>query len=227
MAAFGSIGRYDRALILTEAARACAKKRRKRAIALYRRVLAVEPLNVELHAKLAPLLAETGQHFDARESFHEAARAWLREGNADRAEAVYREATGRLPRDLELWQAIAELQRAQGREQEALKTLLEARQQFRARRLRPQAIHLLRRVREIDAWHVDALLDLARLLAKTGQEVEAGLLLSGLAERALGGALRHVRAAQFRMDPTPARAWQWLRAVFPRAAGRESEALSP
>jgi hypothetical protein len=57
---------YDRTRILEEAARARARRKRARAIELYRWVLAIEPQNALLHAKLAPLLAEAGEHFDAR-----------------------------------------------------------------------------------------------------------------------------------------------------------------
>ena len=60
---------YDRQRILEEAARERARNRRRRAIALYRSVLAVERTSADLHAKLAPLLAETGQSFDAWQSY--------------------------------------------------------------------------------------------------------------------------------------------------------------
>ena len=60
---------YDRTRILDAAARARSRKKRERAIALYRWVLAAEPKNLELHGKLGPLLAESGQHFDAWSSF--------------------------------------------------------------------------------------------------------------------------------------------------------------
>ena len=57
MSLFHSRPRYDRARILEEAARARARNKRWRAIELYRWILAVEPNNADLHAKLAPLLA--------------------------------------------------------------------------------------------------------------------------------------------------------------------------
>ena len=66
---------YDRSRILDEAAHARAKKRRKKAIALYRRVLAVERHNAELHAKIAPLLSmlnrvPISQIMPSQSSFH-------------------------------------------------------------------------------------------------------------------------------------------------------------
>ena len=59
MALFRRRTTYDRARILEAAARARARGKRRRAIDLYRQVLFVEPRNGDLHAKLAPLLADT------------------------------------------------------------------------------------------------------------------------------------------------------------------------
>ncbi|UCE85773.1 MAG: tetratricopeptide repeat protein, partial [Deltaproteobacteria bacterium] len=189
MAPFARSDAYDRARILAEATRAQGKRRRRKAIALYRRVLTVEPENAELHARLAPLLAETGQWFDALQSFRQAAEGYLRSGRPERAVAAYREAARHLPREVEVWRAIGELQRAQGRNREAIQALLEGRRQFRSRELRPQAIYLLRRVREIDPGHVDATLDLARELARNRQADESSLILQALAARASGRTL--------------------------------------
>jgi tetratricopeptide (TPR) repeat protein len=214
MGLFRNHSAYDRSRILDAATRARAKKKRARAIDLYRWVLAVEPQNGELHVKLAPLLAETGQQFDAWCSFKAVARAYLREGHADKALAVYREAALYLPREAQAWQAVARLQHKRGCSREALETLLEASRHFRTRWLRPQAIHLLRRAREIEPWNFEVVLEIARLLASTGQRHEARILLQGLAERSGGERLRRVRAAQLRLAPGFGTAWRWLRAAL-------------
>lgn len=214
MGLFRNHSAYDRSRILEAATLARAKKKRARAIDLYRWVLAVEPQNGELHAKLAPLLAETGQQFDAWCSFKAVARAYLREGHADKALAVYREAALYLPREAQVWQAVARLQHKRGCPRDALKTLLEGSRHFRTRRLRPRAIHLLRRARAIQPWNFDVVLELARLLASTGQQHEARILLDGLAERSGKERLRRVRAAQFRLAPGLGTAWRWLRSAL-------------
>lgn len=209
---------YDRARILDAASRARARKKYPRAIDLYRQVLFVEPRNGDLHAKLAPLLADTGQHFDAWQSYRGVARACLREGHSEKALAVYREAANRLPREVQAWEATARLLHRAGRRTEALETLLEASRNFRSRRLRPQAVHLLRRARELDAWHFEIVRALAGLLAATRQRTEAQRLLEGLAEHATGTTLRQVRAAQFRLSPGPTSFWRWLRETWRRDA---------
>lgn len=201
---------YDRSRILDAAARARARKKRARAIELYRQVLCMEPQNVELHAKLAPLLAETGQDFDAWCSFKTVARACLREGYADKALAVYREATLFLPREVDAWLAVARLQHKADRAREAVETLLEGSRNFRTRWLRPHSIHLLRLARELEPWNFEVVLELARLLAGSQQKAEACFLLEGLAERSSGERLRRVRAAQLRISPTPASLWTLL-----------------
>jgi len=205
---------YDRTRILDAAARARSRKKRERAIALYRWVLAAEPKNLELHGKLGPLLAESGQHFDAWSSFRTVARLHLRAGEADNALAAYREAALYLPQEVQAWQAIGRLQAKRGQRREAVETLLEGSRQFRTRWLRPQAIHLLRRARDLDPWNFEVVIDLACLLAIQEQGREAHMLLDGLVARSDGERLRRVRSAQFRIRPSPRAAWRWLEAAL-------------
>lgn len=210
---------YDRTRVLAAAYQAAARRRYKRAIALYRKVLAVEPDNGEIHEKVAPLLAQAGLSFDAWVSFRTAARAHASSGRPDQALAVFRAATRHLPREVAAWEATADLQREKGRRAEAAQTLLEARGYFRRRDLQPQAIYLLRRVRQLEPWHVEVVLDLVRLLARTSQREEALRLLEGLGSRSSGPDLRRVRAAEFRLSPGFRRAWRWLRAALQRGEG--------
>jgi len=209
---------YDRTRILDAAARARTRKKYSRAIDLYRQVLFVEPRNGDLHAKLAPLLAETGQRFDAWQSFRGVARACLREGHTEKALAVYRDAAHHLPREVQAWEATARLLHRTGRRNDALETLHEASRNFRTRRLHPQAVHLLRRARELDAWHFEVVRDLAKLLAASRQRAEARRLLEGLAEHTVGARLRQVRGAQLRLSPGPTALWRWLRQAVRRDA---------
>ncbi|HEX5065856.1 MAG TPA: hypothetical protein VFY49_07065, partial [Myxococcota bacterium] len=180
--------------------------------ALYRSVLAVERNNAELHAKLAPLLAETGQSFDAWQSYRTVAHAALRDGREDRALGVYREATQLLPREIEAWQGVARILCKRGEEAEAVEVLVEGSRQFRSPFLRPQAIHMLRRARSIEPWNAVVVLELAEHLGRADQREEARLLLSELAQRTSGAALRRVRFAELRIDPSFSRAVRWLRA---------------
>jgi tetratricopeptide (TPR) repeat protein len=205
--------RYDRSRLLEEAARAVSERRIARAIALYRWVLAIEPRNADIHLKLAPLLARRKERFDAWQSFHNAARAFARHGQPDRALAIYRQAAAVLPHEVQAWQAIARIQQRAGRGRAALETLLEGSRALRRGRLRPRAIHLLRIAREIEPWHFEAVYELARLLVRARQRAEARILLRGLARRCGGERLRRVHGAQLRLSPTPAQAWRWISAA--------------
>lgn len=205
--------RYDRTRILSEAARARARGRRRKAIELYRRVLLVEPANVEIHVKVAPLLAQSGEGFDAWQSYRCAARAYLEDGHFEKALAVYHEAAEVLPRELEPWLAIAEVERERQRPKDAVRALLDGRVKLRRRRYRPQAICLLRGVQAIEPWQPEVVLDLAKLLARSRQTYEASALLRELAPRVGGRMLRRVRAAQWRREPTLAHTWLWIRAL--------------
>jgi tetratricopeptide (TPR) repeat protein len=224
MPLFPQTREYDRTRLLDDATRARLKRRRRKAIRLYRLILTVEPENADLHAKLAPLLAEAGKRFDARLHFRAAAQ--LREDRAEKALATYREAAACLPRDLDVWLEMAELQRRRGEPAAAVSVLLDARSRFRRRRLRPQAIYLLRRVREHEPWHLDATLDLVRLLARSGQCYEALMLVGELAKRSRGAQLCRVRAARFRITHALGDLWSWLReaARVKRAAWRADAA---
>jgi len=217
---------YDRTRILVAADRARSKGRRRRAIALYRRVLMVEPGDPDLHARIAPLLARTGQRFDAWTSFRTAASAYLRARHMEQVFSVYKEATRCLPLQIETWRHVAKLQRKIGRNRQAMDTLLEGRRHFRGRRRRAEAIYLLRRVRDIDPWHLDSVIDLARLLARSRQQNEAEALLLQLAARSEGRELRRVRATLWWIAPTLQNSWLWLRAAFASLRGGGDDAAT-
>ncbi len=205
---------YDRYRIMQDAARAREKGKRKKALSLYRRVLEFEPENADLHRKVAPLFAQTKQQSEARSSYMRAVSAMIREGFAEQATGLYREALNYMPRDVELWAALADLQVKRRQRPDAVKTLLDGRRRFRRREDRPHAIRLLLRACEVEPHHFEATLDLARLLAKSpGGRRRAFELLEGLGARTRGGPLRRVRGRQFRLAPGFRSAQRWLSAL--------------
>jgi tetratricopeptide (TPR) repeat protein len=205
---------YDRKWLLAEAEKARIRGRRRRAISLYRRILAAEPHDPVLHARVAPLLAAAGKRFDAWQSYRQAAQVHLKNQNKEESLALYRDATKTLPMQIEAWQWVAKLELKRERREAAIGALLEGRTKFRSRRRRPEAITLLREARSIDEWRVDIVLDLARLLRRSGQSPEAQWILGQLAERTSGRDLRIVRGAQWRIEPSLKHSWKWLRAAF-------------
>ncbi len=215
MALFGK-RTYDRADSLARASQAVGRGKRKQAIAEYRRVLAQEPANPIILAKLATLLAETRKLEEAGQKWSAAGKQYENQGFPEKALAVYAQATVYLPRSVELWETISALYLVRSRRADALSALLEGRSHFRRRKQRPIAIRLLRGAIKVEPWHTDATLDLARLLAKSGGGAEADRLYQGLCQHKRGAHLRRVRAAMFRRRPTPAALWRWLRAALQR-----------
>jgi len=206
--------KYDRRKLLSQANRARNRGRVKKAIRLYQRVLEVEPGDVEIHRRIAPLLARSRQPAAALASFHRAITGLMREGFEDKALAVCHETTRYFPQRVDVWEAIASLELRRRRVPDAVKALRDGRKHFRRRRCRAEALRLLRRAHEITPNDVAVATDLARLLAKSGGRAEARQLLVSLAHRTPGRALRRIRWAQLRVDPTPARL---IGVLFPRS----------
>jgi len=204
-------GRSDERL--AEAHRARNRGRDRRAIALYRRVLVEDPHNTDVALRVAPMLARRGQSFEAWRIYRAAARDFARDKRWTECLNAYREACRAVPWEFEAWRLCAELQIKMGREDAALETLVDGRNQFRDPSTRAQAIALLTRARAIEPWDPDVALDLANLYARTDQIETALELLSCLALRVRGPRLRRVRALQWRITLAPRFAWLWLRAA--------------
>src|SRR5438105_922771 len=146
----------------------------------------------------------------ARIDVHAPAAGYLKQGFADKAIAIWRVAAQTFPEDVEYWERVANELVKRGRKADGVKTLLEGRAQLRSKRQRPLAMMLLRQVITLDAFHVDANLDLARLLAADGQKREAEKLLRDLRVWVKGRNVRRLRAAQFRLSPSWGFLTDWI-----------------
>ena len=204
---------YDRHRILEAAARATARRQRHEAIRYYRRVLVVEPQNPDIHRRIAPLLAQTKQPFDAWLSFRAAARSLLRQGQEDRALALYREAAQRLPRNVEAWCALARLEIKRRQPTRAFDALVQGSRKLRRRADRPGAIHLLRQALELQPRHLEATLELARVLCHSRRREEARLLLESFTASAGRPDRRRACAALLIFFPSLRHVWLWLRSL--------------
>jgi tetratricopeptide (TPR) repeat protein len=213
---FGRSRPYDRTRLLEQALRATQRRRPKRAIALYRKVLAVDPNDTQVHRKIAPLLARTRQADDAWESYRRAAEQLSAQGFVDQAIGVYREACAYLARQHRLWLALAELEVKRGRPVDAVNTLIAGSRRVRSRRTRQEAVALLQQARKIQPGAFEPNYELAGLLARAGARDRALRILQELAPRTRGRQLRRLRGRQFFLSPTPAAAWRWLATAVAR-----------
>jgi tetratricopeptide (TPR) repeat protein len=204
---------YDRSRLLADAGAAQRRGKLRKAAELYREILRVEPGNVDIERKLAPLLARTGDRDGAWASYRRSAQGLEENGFVDRAIGVYREAAQHLPRKPELWLALAELEAKRGRRADAAQALLAGARALRSRKDRPQALRLLERAHQLDPGAVEVGLELAGRLAQSGKRERALRLLDDLARRKSGRLLRRVRARQLYLAPGPRTAWRWLHAL--------------
>ncbi len=205
---------YDRKFLLTEACDLQRRNKHKRAVILLRKILTAEPNNVEIHALIAPSLAELGLEFCAWTSYEHVTAALLRDGKKSSALDYYCDATTRMPRHLEAWVSRVALTRSMGRNDDAKQILESALPHFRRRATRHPLILLLRSLLDIEPGNKDAALELAYQLSKTSQKYEALALLSKLADASSGNFLRNVRRTQWRIEPSLVHSWLWFRSCI-------------
>ena len=201
---------YDRKRLLERASQLETGWRWRRAMVLYRQVLAAEPHDPELHARIAPLLARSRRAYEARESFRIAIDGFTRNEDDRRLEATVRTATRSLPRDPDIARQRARFERSLGRQDKAMRHLVRVSDRI-ARRRRGEAIILLRDANEIESRHPEVLLRLSRLLFLDGQPAEALFWLDQLEGRSAADHLIRARRLRFRIDPTFRNLWAWLR----------------
>src|SRR5690606_16237811 len=103
----------------------------KKAVAAYRKVLDDDQDDHDVHARLAPLLAQTGEPGSAMASFRAAAEGYMRRGFVDKAIGVYRQAVEAVPHDERAWDRLADLYLAKEKKKDALTTLLDGRKRYR------------------------------------------------------------------------------------------------
>ena len=209
---------YDRKRILDRAIQLESGWRWRKALALYRQVLAAEPHDPDLHARIAPLLAKSRRHYEARESFRAAMAGFRRAEDEQRLEATLKAASRALPRDPDIARQRARFERSLGRQDQAMRHLV--RVSDRIARRRGEAIILLRDANEIESRHPEVLLRLSRLLFRDGQPAEALFWLDQLEGRVGGERLIRARRLRFRIDPTFGNLWAWLRSGREEAVPR-------
>ena len=210
---------FDRKRLLERAAQLEPGWRWRRALTLYRHLLAAEPHDPELHARVAPLLARSGRDYEARESFRIAQAGYKRQEDLRQLEATHLSASKALPKDADVARGRALFERSKGRPEIAMRTLVEVSDRI-ARRRRGEAIILLREANQIESRHPAVLLRLARLLFRDGQPAEALFWLEQLEGRASDDQLLRARRLRLRIDPNFRNLWSWLRGSRPGGSPR-------
>ena len=202
---------YDRREILAAAAVAQGKGKPKKALAEYRKVLEMEPDNPTLLMKAAVLFAETRQPDDAWRSFTRAAELFRKDGLVDKWSSVWQQAVIYFPRSTEAWLSLAKAKTHKGVAADAAATLLTGSRNFKRRRDREARVQLLEEAFRVAPYTHDVTIEYTVALVANGQRSDAFDLLEELLERTSGSRVRKIRGRMFRLRPTPASAWRWLR----------------
>ena len=199
---------------MAKASRARSRGRKKKAIAIYRKLLAGTPDDIDIHARLAPLLAARKQKTEAARSFNLAAQSYIGKGLDVKAIAVYKQAVRYYPTETGLWLNIARLQVGRHHKAEAFTTLLKGSSHCRKPALRAKESKLLKAALSISPWQPYATIALAKNMLKSSKKEEAMALLRGLEKRTKGKHLRRARWAIFRAQASPANLWRWVRSLI-------------
>ncbi len=207
---------FDRTTELAAADVARARGRRKRAIAGYRRVLDANPQDLTVHAKIAPLLAASGDRAGALASFRTAADGQAKAGFNERALSLFIQASEHYPDEETLWPEIARLHLQRGRRAEAVAALIQGGWRLHLARQYKVAERVLHLALQFEPHDADATAILARTVNAAGRRDEAEQLLEGLAARVRGRRLSAVRGILFRIHPTFGNLWAWIRVMFGR-----------
>ncbi|MBI2400202.1 MAG: hypothetical protein HYV23_03980 [Deltaproteobacteria bacterium] len=172
-------------------------------------------LEAAAKAQAAPLLARMKKFEESWESFRIAASRHFASGFGNKAIGIYSQAARFMPRNPEVWEAMAHVYVQQGKRADAVATLYKGHGFFAHGPGKDRAVAMLRKAFALEPWNFDVTFDLARLVKKQ-DPVEALELLEGLSSRAAGRDLRKVRSAMFRAEPSFTMAWMWLKTAWPR-----------
>ncbi len=200
--------------ILEAAERARVRGRLRRAIAGYKRLLKNSPEDHLVHLKLAPLLARARRFEESWLSFEAACRGFLDAGFREKALGVYMQAARYMPKRVEVWQRISELQLERGLKADAVETLIKGHKYLRGRRTRPKAIELLKKALEIAPKDHDIAVKLAGLLSKENKKDEALGVLYSLVPFECGKKLRNTRWTIFKISPSLKNLFLFLRTTL-------------
>jgi tetratricopeptide (TPR) repeat protein len=196
---------------MADAADARGKGKRKRAIELYRAVLAEAPDDHEALGKLAQLLAEGGDLVAASGCFRTAADGYHAAGFTDRGIGLLRQAVAHVPNDIEAWLRIVELYDAREKKRDAINALAEARSAFKKKADLPHAVRILDAHMALEPHSLPLVIDRALVAKQLGDAKLGMLLLLDRLATASPADRKKLRRALFTIKPSIGAWWRWVR----------------
>lgn len=218
MGLFRAVPAYDRREILREAERHRSRGRIRKAIRDYEKVLAIDPNDVEVHGKVAPLYIRTGRKDKAKASLRRVIVWYEKQGFVDKAIGMLRVALKIDRRDLGARLHLADLYVGKALTASALKLLERARRTFRGKRYLEEALAVEEKILTIAPDDFRAQVSRTRLLVKAGRGREARELLlrmeSQCARRGNRKYWRKTRWLLTRHAPSVSTAWGCFLSLF-------------
>jgi tetratricopeptide (TPR) repeat protein len=206
---------FNRNQLLRDANDARAKGKRKRAVELYKAILARDPEDFEVHHKLAQILAEAGDLDAAKASFHAAAEGYHKKGFSDRAIALFHQTVEHVPEDVDAWLRIAELYVVRLKKADAQKTLGDARKIFKKKRHMAHAARVLKAAMFLEPNRIDLVIDAAQVEKRRGDKARAVEILDEKIAQANSFDRRVLRKAMFFITPSLGNLFRWMRNAPP------------
>lgn len=168
---------YDRNDILRKGDEYRLRGRVRKAIREYERVLAVDPHDIDAHAKAAPLYIRIGRKDKAKASLRKVIAGYEQKGFVDKAIATLRLVLKLERRDLGARLHLADLYLGKALTRSALGVLERARRTFRGKRFLKEALAVEEKILSIAPDDFRAQVSMVRLLWKAGRGPEGRELL--------------------------------------------------
>jgi len=172
MALFGSKA-YNRNELFRRGDQFRSRGRNKKAIKEFEKILAVDPKDIDVHAKLAPLYQKVGRTAEAKTSLNLVTDEYHRKGFEEKEIAVLKIILKVDTHDLKTYFQLVNLYIQKGLKSDALSTLGDGRRAFRKKKFLQEAIAIERRILTIEPEDFSALVLLVKHLWKSGENKEA------------------------------------------------------
>jgi tetratricopeptide (TPR) repeat protein len=214
----GATASYERGEILRMAEKYRSQRRIRRAVREYEKILSVDPRDIEVHIRIAPLYIRAGRKDQAKTSLRQVIAWYEKQGFAEKAIATLRLALTVDRHDLAAHLNLADLYLDKCHAGEARNVLDAARKMFRGKRFLKEALAVEEKILRLSPYDFRAQVSLARLLWRTGKRREALDRLHRMDEdwARRGNVLywRKTRRLLFRLSPSLSTGWGCFLSLF-------------
>jgi pilus assembly protein FimV len=169
----GATASYDRGEILRKAEKYRSQRRIRKAIREYEKILSADPLDIDVHIRIAPVYIHIGRKDQAKTSLRQVIAWYEKMGFTEKAIATLRLALKVDRRDLATNLNLADLYLGKNHAVEARNVLDGARKAFRGKRFLKEALAVEEKILGLVPDDFRAQISLVRLLWRTGKRREA------------------------------------------------------